>query len=106
MACVENHDAFVRQSEKSRVVVVIRLEDAAHQHVTPLVVHKIHLRCLDGSVYVDVTDVSSVDTPVSTCVMHGTWVSKPTPCALVRYDISTICDLRLCRHHCQQGNSQ
>ena len=103
---LENHDAFVRQSEERRVVVVVRLEHTAHQHVAPLVVHKVHLRCLDGSVYVDVTDVSSIDVSVRTCVVHGTRVSKPAPCTLVCYNVSTIRNLCLCRHHRQQRNSQ
>ena len=60
MAGIENHDALVGQHQERRIVVVVGLEIAAHEHLflalNPILAD-LHLRCLHVSVNVDVAHV-------------------------------------------------
>ncbi len=82
MSGIEDHHSLVGQYEEGGVVVVVGLEARSHEHI---LLHslgtglEVHLRSLDGSMYVDVSYVCGVNGSVGTLIVDGAWVGKPAP---------------------------
>ena len=83
MARIEYHDTFVRQYQKRRVVMVVRLEVRTYQHLRPPPLQKIILHSLHSPMHVDITDITAVYRAAFILIMQRTRVGKPTPCAFV-----------------------
>ncbi len=59
MARIDNHDAFIRKNEESRIVVIVWLEPAADEHFARSLGLPIDLSSLDAAMIVDIANVSS-----------------------------------------------
>ena len=83
MPRIEYHDTFVRQYQKRRIVMVIRLEIRAYQHFRPPSLQKVILNGLHSPMHVNITDITAVYRTACILIMQRTRVGKPAPCAFV-----------------------
>ena len=114
VARVEDHDAFVGQHQKRRVVVVVGLEVGTHQHVGLPAPEPVVLRGHDVAVYVDVADVRSInlhrgrrgDGGHRVVVVQGSRVGKPAPGTLACHHVASEVVGSMAQGACHQRDKE
>lgn len=81
MTRIKDHNAFVRQHEESRIIMVIRLEIGTDEHFIRLIRSMIDLRRLNITLRIDVTDIGTMNRSRFICVSERSRVGKPAPSA-------------------------
>ena len=79
MSGIKHHYPIIRQHQKRRVIMVIRLEPRTYQYLHLLTSHKIVLHSFDITVYVDVTNIRFANIFLTIFMMDGSRIRKPTP---------------------------
>ncbi len=87
VACVENHDTFIGQNQKSGIVMVVGLKTTAYQNFFPFVFDEVHLGSFDVAMHIDIAYIGGVDVATGTFVVQGARVGKPAPCSLIGHHV-------------------
>ena len=79
MARIKDHDPFVRQYQKRRIIMVIRLKIRADQHLILPLLFKVILHSFNIAMYINITDICPVYRTFFIFIMQSPRIGKPAP---------------------------
>ena len=90
MPRIENHNSPVRQYQKSRIIMIIRLKVRTNQHFFSFTRQEIILYGFNIPVHIYIPNITSVYISRWTFIMNSTRISKPTPSPFICHTFSFI----------------
>jgi hypothetical protein len=90
MPGIEDHDAFVRENQEGRHIVVVGLEIRTDEDLVVDSGLEIVLGGLDVAVHVDVGNVGTVDAAGGVLVMQGPGIGEPTPGSFLGNEVALV----------------
>ena len=87
MPGIKNHNPFVRQYQKRRIIVIIRLKIGTNQYLVLSFLFKVILHRFNIAVYINIADICLVYCTFFILIMQRTRISEPTPGSFGSYFI-------------------